>query len=386
MSEKILCVDDDENILAAHKRQLRRQFQIETACSGIEGLKLLSSGGPFAVVVSDLRMPGMDGIEFLAKIREISPDTVRIMLTGNADLNSAIEAVNQGNIFRFLTKPCSTELLAKVIDSGFHQYRLIKAERELLDQTLKGSVKVLTEILSILDTQSFGRACILRDSVREIARMLELPDTWDIELAGMLCDIGRVTIPADTIVKEKTGAVRSEEEDDMLIRIPEIGHNLLAKIPRLESVARIVLYQDKNYDGSGFPKDSVSGEDIPLGARIIKIAKDFYETGRNQTTEFIAAKLRSVRGTYDPNLLEFVLEYLRKTRKSPDNTRKVVRLVPVSQLEVGQMLASNLKTDGGALIIAAGNYISDSLLARIRNFARLQRIQEPIRIEIVEPI
>ncbi len=385
MVEKILCVDDDENILAAHKRQLRKQFQIETANGGNEGLKFFTSGETFAVVVSDLRMPGMDGIEFLAKIRDISPDTIRIMLTGNADLNSAIEAVNQGNIFRFLTKPCSTEILAKVIDSGLQQYRLVTAERQLLDQTLKGSVKVLTEILSILDAQSFGRSRILRDTVREIARLLNLPDTWDIELAGMLCEIGRVTIPADTIVKEKTGVPLSSEEEDMLSRIPEIGHNLLAKIPRLKPVAQIVLYQDKNYDGSGFPKDLVSGEGIPLGARILKIAKDFYQTGRNLTPESITAKLRSMQSSYDPNLFDFVLEYLRTTRKNLDETKKVVRSISISQLEVGHMLVSDLKTDGGALIIAAGNYISESHLVRIRNFARLQMIQGPIRVEIFEP-
>jgi response regulator RpfG family c-di-GMP phosphodiesterase len=383
MNENILFVDDDENILDAYRRQLRKQYQIETALGSEKGVEIFNSE-TFAVVISDLRMPGMDGIEFLARVREVSPDTVRIMLTGNADLHAAIEAVNQGNIFRFLTKPCSPEHLAQAIESGLHQYRLVTAEKELLDQTLKGSIKVLTEILSILDPRTFGRACLLRDTVRDIAQSIDLPDTWDIELAGMLCEIGRVTIPADTIVKEKSGATLSVLEADMMVRIPEIGHDLLAKIPRLDTVAKIVLYQDKNYDGTGFPKDSLAGEDIPLGARIIKIAKDFYRLGSGRPPEEIAESLKLIPGAYDPNILEFVLDYLRTLRRDKKIVRKIVRSVSVSQLRVGQTLLGNMKAEGGAFVISAGNYISDSLLVRIQNFAKLQCIQEPIVVEEVE--
>lgn len=128
MKEKILCVDDDPNILQAYQRSLRREFEIEVAKGGKEGLEVIASQGPFAVVVSDMRMPGMDGIQFLSKVREQTPNTVRIMLTGHADRQTAIDAVNQGNIFRFLTKPCSPEILAKSLEEGIQQYQLLKAK------------------------------------------------------------------------------------------------------------------------------------------------------------------------------------------------------------------------------------------------------------------
>ena len=137
MSDKVLFVDDDANILNAYTRQLRKQFRIETAQGGEQGLAAVTDQGPYAVIISDLRMPGMDGIQFLSRVREIAPDSVRMMLTGHADLEVTTEAVNEGNIFRFLTKPCNSEVLAKAIAAGIEQYRLVIAERELLEKTLK---------------------------------------------------------------------------------------------------------------------------------------------------------------------------------------------------------------------------------------------------------
>jgi response regulator RpfG family c-di-GMP phosphodiesterase len=385
MSDRILCVDDDRNILNGYKRQLHKQFIIETALGGDAGLRIISSGESFAVVVSDLRMPGMDGIEFLARIKQITPDTVRMMLTGNADLQAAIEAVNQGHIFRFLTKPCSHEVLAQALQAGLQQYHLIMAEKELLEHTLKGSIGVLTEILSILDAQSFGRACMLRDAAREIAKALGIQDTWDLELAAMLCEIGRVTIPASTIMREKSGVPLSSAETDMLTRVPEIGYKLLAKIPRLESVAQTVLYQKKNFDGSGFPNDRISGKKIPLGARIIRILSDLNQlesTGNQRDAAFATLKYR--QGIYDSSVLDCALKWLESSSGDKKPIQKSIRSVPVAQLEVGQMLLSDVITNIGILLIPAGNRISDSCRERIRNFARLQGVREPIKVEFVE--
>jgi response regulator RpfG family c-di-GMP phosphodiesterase len=384
MVHKILCVDDDENILSAYQRQLRKQFQLETALGGNAGLARISAGEQFAVVVSDLRMPEMDGIEFLSRVRQVAPDAVRIMLSGNADLQAAIEAVNQGNIFRFLTKPCSNELLAQTLEAALQQYRLITAERELLEQTLKGSVSVLTEILSILDASSFGRACTLKDLVRDIAMTLKVTDTWDIELAAMLCEIGRITIPANTLAKEKSGASLSEPEMEMLARIPEIGHQLLSKIPRLESVAQIVQYQKKNFDGSGQPQNDISGKQIPLGARILHIASALHhhETAGSSRADALII-LASQQGIYDITILDCASNCLLESTHVILPVKKIVRNISVSELEIGQMLLSNVTNTSGTLLIPAGNKISESLRERIRNFHRLQNIKEPITVEMV---
>ena len=158
MAERILLVDDDNNILEGYRRSLSREFLLETALGGSQALKLATDNGPYAVVVSDMRMPGMDGIQLLSSIKAQSPDTTRVMLTGNADIDTAINAINEGNIFRFLNKPCSKEEMAKALTAALVQYRLVTAEKQLLEQTLSGCIQVLTEVLSLVNPAAFSRA------------------------------------------------------------------------------------------------------------------------------------------------------------------------------------------------------------------------------------
>ena len=123
MNDKILLVDDEAKVLAGIKRQLRKKFTIETALSGEEALKIIDEKGPFAVIVSDYHMPGMNGIDFLCRVKKVDPDTVRMMLTGSADMSTAIDAVNEGSIFQFHPKPCPAEKLGEAIKSGIDKYR-----------------------------------------------------------------------------------------------------------------------------------------------------------------------------------------------------------------------------------------------------------------------
>jgi DNA-binding NtrC family response regulator len=131
---RILFVDDEPAFLYGYKLMLRQEFEVDTAVGGEQGLASIHDHGPYAVVVSDMRMPGMNGLEFLTRVRRVSPDTVRMMLTAHTDINTAMEAVNEGNIFRFLTKPCERDVLGKAITAGLVQYRLVTAEKELLEK------------------------------------------------------------------------------------------------------------------------------------------------------------------------------------------------------------------------------------------------------------
>lgn len=135
MSEKILFVDDEINILNAFQRQLRKRFEFDVSADPASALQSLRSNGPYAVIVSDMQMPGMNGVQFLGKVREQAPNSVRIMLTGNADQQTAMDAVNQGAIFRFLNKPCSTDDLCEVLAAGIAQYRLVTAEKDIHEKT-----------------------------------------------------------------------------------------------------------------------------------------------------------------------------------------------------------------------------------------------------------
>jgi len=301
---KILFVDDEPSILEAFKRQLRGNFDIHIATSGKIGTTMLKKHAQFAVVVSDMRMPEMDGVEFLNKVKQSAPDAVRIMLTGNADQESAVRAVNEGNIFRFLNKPCSTDDLMNVLNDAVRQHQLIVAEKELLQNTLSGSVKLLTEILSFSDPDSFGQSLKLRQLVQKVVPTLRLSNSWEIELAAMLSNIGAVTIPSTVNAKLRRGVVLSLQEQELIDKVPMIGQSLLANIPRLEGVGGIVLYQNKHFGGSGSPSDEVKGKEIPLGARIIKILKDFIllqAEGSSDTA--IIEKMARRKGWYDPDIL-----------------------------------------------------------------------------------
>ncbi len=265
LNTKILCVDDDPNILAGYGRQLRKEFSLDTALGGEAGLELLHSRGPFAVVVSDMRMPGMSGVEFLRRVRERAPESVRIMLTGNHDQQTAMDAINEGHIFRFLTKPCPSPELASVLRAGLEQYRLVTAEKELLEQTLRGSIQVMAEVLSLTNPMAFGRAVRIQRLVRKVAELLKVEDLWQLDVAALLSQIGCVTVPESILAKVYGGQDLPGDERQMYERHPEVGSALIAKIPRLQEVGYIVACQDKHFDNPA-AKDGRTETAIPLGA------------------------------------------------------------------------------------------------------------------------
>lgn len=269
MPAKILFVDDDLNILDGFRRQFRKILAMQTAPGGLEGLEILAREGPFSVIVSDLRMPRMDGIQFLSRARETAPESVRMLLTGYADLETAIDAVNQGNIFRFLTKPCKSEVLLKAISDGVRQYDLVTAERELLEKTLRGSLKVLSEILQLVNPVAFGRASRITHYARRIGKIMPVDNLWQLETAASLSQIGCVILPEDALKKIYHGQELTEEESQLFSMHPFITSDLLANIPRMQIISEIIAFQEKNFDGSGVPVDSRRGEQIPIGARIL---------------------------------------------------------------------------------------------------------------------
>jgi response regulator RpfG family c-di-GMP phosphodiesterase len=378
MAEKILFVDDDANLLASCERNFRRRYPMETAAGGELGLQKIAANGSYAVVVSDMQMPGMNGIQFLSAVKDRAPETVRIMLTGNADVEVATGVVNQGNIFRFLTKPVPADVLAKALDDALAQHRLIVAEKELLNKTLSGSIKLLTDILSIVDTASFGRTQALRDLVAEATDKLGLSNAWEIHLAVMLAPIGDVTIPPETMVKSRAGQKLTTVEEHMVARLPDTAAKLLSNIPRLEGVAKIVRYQQKGFDGSGFPADGVSGDAIPLGSRLLRIFSDMFKLERSGVSRIEALdQLKSRQGLYDPQLLASLRAISSQGNVvAKADTQSVA--VSAKDLTPGMVLYSNVLTKDGVLIITAGHEINEMTLEKIQNFESVSGIQEPI--------
>ncbi|HER26649.1 MAG TPA: response regulator [Rhodospirillales bacterium] len=381
MTEKVLIIDDDTNLLSGIQRQFRNKFDISVAEGGEKALDMVRSEGPFAVVICDMRMPGMHGVEVLGSLKEHAPDTVRMMLTGNADQLTAIEAINEGNIFRFFTKPCPSDVLAKGIEAGLEQYRLVTAEKELLRKTLAGSVMVLTDVLSMIDTDIFGKSTRLRDWARLLAGHLKLPQPWILDLSVMLSRIGWVAIPAEVREKFKSGESLSKKENEMIQRIPETGKKWISHIPRLEPVAEIVFYQNKGFDGSGFPDDEIAGKDIPLESRVLKVLNDL--AGISQDTAPTKLDFRQLdlqAQLYDPEIVQIVRQSLPKADAENRDLYFETAEVPLNLLIAGYELLSDIETKDGKLILAKHQQLTKTLLTKLRNIGEIQGIKEPIRV------
>ena len=390
LMKKVLFVDDDPDILALFERQFRKLFAMEVALGPAKGLAALRSGGPYGALVSDMTMPEMNGVEFLRQARQISPDTVRLMLTGNGDQATAVAAVNEGCVFRFLTKPYHPQALSGAIEAALSQYALIVGERELLEKTLNGCVQVLLEIISLIDPQGFGSAKAFRETAVAIAKVLTVDKLWEIEVSAMLSMIGKVAIPPEVVLKARLGRNLTDAEQAMVGRVPEIGSQLLLHVPRLENVAKIVLYSGHNFDGSGFPQDGTAGTDIPEGARILKVAHDLTRwEASGLSCEDALAKMSDKNGCYDLRVLEAAA--LAAVSRWADggnlDQQKIETTISIScrDLKVGQMLVSDIVTKAGMLIVSAGTSITPTLLERLRNFAVVSGIKEPIQVRKTVP-
>jgi response regulator RpfG family c-di-GMP phosphodiesterase len=385
MNSKILLVDDDRNMLATTERILRNKFDVETAQGSAAALVKINSSGPYAVIVADRQMPEMDGVQLLNKVKELSPDTVRLMLTGNAELESVIRVVNESNIFRFLTKPCPTNLLTKALEDALKLHQLVVSEKELLNKTLNGSIKLLTDILSMVEAPSFGDSQTLRDAITNATARLGLDNAWEIHLAAMLAPIGNVTVPPETLVRARAGQPLSKAEEQMLAHTPESAARLLANIPRLEGVAQIVRYQNKAFDGSGMPQDTVTGTAIPAGARLLKIITDFMDlqrAGKPQAEVFEAMRAR--QGRYDLALLTAFQKSFDGQASVRVSAARSTAAVTAKDLTTGMILRSNVETKDGILIMRAGHQINGMTLEKILNFASVVGVKEPIMVEAID--
>ncbi|MGB2821888.1 MAG: HD domain-containing phosphohydrolase [Phycisphaerae bacterium] len=376
MSEKVLYVDDDPNILAAYKRVLRRSVaHIETALGGEEGLAAMADNGPFAVVISDMRMPGMDGIQFLSKVEEIAPDTVRMMLTGNADLQTSIDAVNEGHIFRFLTKPCPKEVLVKSVQAGIEQYRLIVAERQLLEETLNGGVTVLTDVLSLVNPTAFGRAARIRRYVTHVVTRLGLPDTWKFEVAAMLSQIGCVTVPGDILQKIYAGQELSQEEEKMYASHPDVGGRLIVNIPRLEDVAHMIARQQDPYAWDRSSDQAPQPDDVALGGQILKVVLDFDRLvthGSDPQEAF--RQLRQQPDVYSPDIVLAIQDIqVRPAESQP-------KALMVDELDAHMILDEDVHAENGNLLVTRGQELTFPVLERLRRWSRGMGVKEPIRV------
>ena len=380
MSEKILFVDDEQNVLDGIRRQLRKRFDIETACGPETGLQTVEKKGPFAVIVSDMKMPKMNGAEFLSRVRELCPDGVRLILSGQSELDSAIAAVNEGNIFRFLTKPCSPEVLTQTIESGLAQYRLVTAEREVLHETLGGAVKILTEVLSLVDPDSFSRTERIRRYTETVCRQMGLENRWEIRLAAMVSQLGCISLPPEVLQHAYSDTGMSDDEHEMFLSHPEVAARLLANIPRLQPVSEIVAGALRPFESATHSSASEDGGIEALGAQILYACIEFdRSTAMGHSRQEVHRHLRAVSGSLAPQILDAV-ESLEVVKDDMS-----VKSVFAGELRLNMILDQDVTTTDGRLLVKKGQEVTEAMLARLHNFASQGKLVEPMRALVSSP-
>ncbi|MEZ6135180.1 MAG: response regulator [Pirellulaceae bacterium] len=356
MSAKVLLVDDDPNILEGFKRQLRKTYNIATAVGGAEGLTMLKSEGPFAVVVSDMQMPNMSGVEFLSKVREQDEHIVRIMLTGNADQKTAVDAVNEGEIFRFLNKPCPTDQLIKSIAAGLDLHRLVTAEAELLSKTLSGSVRILTQVLSMTMPHVFGLGQEARNLCREIATRMAIEPLWQIEMAAMLMRIGCVSLPQELLKRHLQAETLSDSELKLINEANQRSYELVSAIPRLLEVAEMIREQLADHP--------------PPSSRILRAVSD-YQRFCTSLQPLQAVKLMAKKTEYDPVVIDHLLNVIESMFQSHS--------LEVSQLAEGMVFEENVTDLDGRILVAKGIEVHASMIDQLLRFKKTGRgVKEPL--------
>ena len=373
MAEKILLADDDSNILDGYRRSLGREFVIDTALGGEEALKLAAEHGPYAAVVADMRMPGMDGLQLLSRIKALVPDTIRVMLTGHTDMETAINAINEGSIFRFLSKPCSREAMARTLTAAIVQYRLVTAEKQLLEQTLSGCIQVLTEVLSLVNPAAFSRAERARRYIHHVAIAMKLGNPWQYEAAAMMSQLGCVTLPPETIDAVYRGDKLLPNEQAQYDSHPRVAFDLLSKIPRLEPIAWMVEHQNRRVPEAG---DSATA-DIRAGAEILRLILAYEGlihkgTSRTEAAHTLARQNRN----FNP---EFFQALVTLDPNAEDGT---IRRCSIDDLAPGMIIQQEVHTHDGALLVSKGHEVTPTVIFKLKNFLARKAIAAHVTVSM----
>ncbi len=373
MSGRVLLVDDEPRVLDAFRRALAGRFDVEVAASGDAGLQVqrqaLDSGSPFPVIVSDMKMPGMDGAEFLSRARLADPDVVPLILSGQADLDSTISAVNNAGLFAFLVKPCPSEELASVLNRALAHNALVIAERELLERTVRGTADMLNDLMASSRRSAFMRTLRIRDLVSDIAERLGLQRDWELLLASRLSQVGCLAIPDDLLAKAFTGGRLSQEEAALFRSHRATGMAMLERIPRLERIARWIGALPLTVDEAP-PADA---DDVQLVLCAVAAFVTAFEAGEDAAA---AAGQLARSGHYPEHLVQAIIA----GRAVVLHSAGLPRQVTVAQLREGMELIADVTTRSGMTLVRKGEQVTWPVVERLRNFARTVGVAEPMQV------
>lgn len=416
----ILFVDDEKNILGALARVFRNEgYGVLLAEGGERGLELLSSNS-VAVVVSDQRMPGMGGVEFLKKAREASPDTVRMMLTGQADMSEIAGAINEGGVYRYITKPWDDDEIRRVVRAAVERYGLLAENRRLHETTMRQNAE-LYELNRTLEARVDDRTRKLRESffafVALCADIVELHDHlsggrckrvavlsrdlglslglkgWELEAvwaAALLHEVGLIGVPREVLGKADGELLESERA--LMRNNPVLSQEIIGRIDTLRQVGLIVRSHMENFDGTGYP-DGLKGDEINYGSRILAVCREYdrkMHSGKPCTKiEALAMIERGMGKRFDPEVATVFLKLVSGKKEDGGRERAGRALledgpesvkVDVGEMRPGMVLVNALTSGSGRLLVAQGTVLTDALIEKVMNFHSIDPITGPVAI------
>lgn len=412
----LMLVDDDAGVLSSLRRLfLDEGYSVVLATGAVEALALLDTE-QVAVMLTDLRMPTISGIELLRKVKAKSPHIVRMVLSARADLDSLLKAINDGEVFRFLAKPWNELELKSEVKQAFDHYHVCAENRRLtevvirqnqdlkqwnenlarevekqtssirekndelerLNRQLEGNlvdtIKTFATLLGMRDPETCSHSRRVTQASRFIAARLGVSggELRTIEIAAMLHDIGKIGVP-DSILKKSTNLL-SRMEREILQRHPVLGQDCVCSIGRLCDAGELIRHHHENFAGGGYP-DRISGEKIPLGARIIAVADAYdryvhsrsaVQPGQNDALKFLRARAGSM---FDPAVVNALAPYMEEDEKKSSGS--VETAIPISELREGMVLSKDIVTGSGILLIANGETLTQVYVEKIKNYARI---------------
>lgn len=427
---KVLLVDDEESILNSLRRLLRGQpFEVLLATSGAQALEIMAQQ-PIDLVMSDARMPNMDGATLLGHIHKLYPTTTRILLTGYADLPTIIKAINEGQIHRYISKPWNDEeMLLTLRQALAHQHSererqrlelLIRQQNEqlkslnttlekhvasrtaelqqtadMLDlayEELKHSYVTGTEVFSLLANLRLPPAKQTNRQIIELVRVycklhgLDEGTSRDLAMAAALYNIGKLswtdsmmTAPSDLLHHNDRERYRS---------YPKQSESLLMTLDPMKDAARLILHHQERWDGSGFP-DRLRGEAIPFGSRLLKLAVDFIELQRGlilerqMNSDEALVYIRNYAGKlYDPEMVEDFIQVCAAYQSDVSLADPSVKVLTTREVAAGMILARNLNADNGMLLLNAGKVLNGPLVEKLIAFESMEGAKYSIFVKI----
>lgn len=411
---RILVVDDENIVLVALRETLRREgYDVATALSAAEGLEQLKQG-PFSVIITDHQMPGMTGLEFLARVKEIQPDSTRILITAVLSLNTVIDAINKGEIYRFIVKPWLREELLATVKNAVQRFELIcrnavlqaatlamndKLSRlnksleeqvgrvedqnkqlgrmnQALEENLQRSVNLCVRTMETFYPILGSQARRVFELCKAMAGSLGLPSDQRqiLEISAWLHDIGMVGIPRQLIKRwHETPGGLNEAEKRLFEQHPVLGQELTSFMSPLEAVGQIIRHHHEHFDGSGYP-DRLRGEDIPWLARLLAVSVYYAECSFDGEGVMDALKLGS-GSQFDPDAVRILMRSLPQTIM-PKRQREVL----LSELKPGMVLAKGIYTANGLLLIPEGQELNATFIDKLRNHNRINPISQSLLV------